>query len=238
MDIFETRRQNLRHLIDNRFGGVIAHLANQIDKQPAYLSRCLTGKAEHRRNIGEKLAREIELKLGLINGALDLPPANVQAIDLDIEPTEKEQGIYPRPASKDDYALIPQYSTKGACGTGFYNDHVEVIGELSFKRSWLNRLGISEYDACVIYASGDSMSPTIYDGDVVLVDQAHQQFKSGEVYAVLMDDEVIIKRITKEFGATLLRSDNTNKAIYPDINVPPGHDLNIIGRVVWRGGGL
>jgi phage repressor protein C with HTH and peptisase S24 domain len=173
----------------------------------------------------EKLAEILDVTAAYIMFGTDATP-------------EKEAETFPRAPSEQDYALIRQYSTKGSCGNGFYNDHVEVIGELSFKRSWLNRLGISEYDACVIYATGDSMSPTIYDGDVVLIDQATQQTKSGEVYAILMDDEVIIKRLTKEFGNTLLRSDNTNKAIYPDISVPPGHDLHIIGRVVWRGGGL
>ncbi|WP_232522540.1 S24 family peptidase [Chitinibacter sp. GC72] len=151
---------------------------------------------------------------------------------------QESEGMYPRAPSKEDYALIPQYSTKGACGNGHYNDHVEVVGGLTFKRSWLDRLGINEHQACVIYATGDSMSPTIHDGDVVLIDQAPHPARTGEVYAIMMDDEVIIKRLSKEFGLLLLRSDNANKAAYPDITVPPQHELQIIGRVVWRGGGL
>lgn len=151
---------------------------------------------------------------------------------------EKSEPTYPRTPSEDDYALIPQYSTKGACGTGYFNDHVEVIGGLTFKRAWLNKLGIDEKKACVIYASGESMSPKIDDGDVVLIDQSQNPLRSGEIYAVLMDEEVIIKRYAKEFGVVYLRGDNPNKAAYPDIPVPPGHDLQIIGRVVWRGGGL
>jgi phage repressor protein C with HTH and peptisase S24 domain len=145
---------------------------------------------------------------------------------------------FPRSPSEDEYALIPQYSTRASCGNGFLNDHVEVKGGLAFKREWLARFNLNEKNASVIYAHGDSMNPTIQDGDVLLLDQSPSPVRPGEVYAVMMDDEVVVKRLIKEFGITLLRSDNPNKTAYPNISVPPGHNLQVIGRVVWRGGGL
>jgi phage repressor protein C with HTH and peptisase S24 domain len=150
----------------------------------------------------------------------------------------QEEGTFPRTPSEADYALIPHYSTKGACGNGFMNEHVELKGGLAFRRDWLNRFGLDEKTACVISASGDSMFPSINDGDTILIDQRIAPVRSGEVYAVVIDEEVYIKRLAKEFGITVLRSDNPSKATYPDISVPPGHDLTVIGRVVWRGGGM
>lgn len=149
-------------------------------------------------------------------------------------PTEEAE--FPRTPSEEEYALIPQYSTKACCGNGYMNEHVEVKGGLAFKRDWLNRMGLNEKNACVITACGDSMSPTIQDGDVLLLDESVKPLRTGEMYAVMMDDEVIVKRLAKEFGITLLRSDNANKSTYPDISVPPGLELQIIGRVAWRGG--
>lgn len=146
--------------------------------------------------------------------------------------------VYPRTPSEEEYALIPQYSARAACGNGYLNDHVEVTGGLAFKREWLKKFGLNEQNACVIYAHGESMSPKIEDGDVVLLDTSPAQPRMGEIYAVMMDDELIIKRYAKEFGVVMLRGDNPNKAAYPDISVPPGHDLQIVGRVVWRGGGM
>jgi phage repressor protein C with HTH and peptisase S24 domain len=145
---------------------------------------------------------------------------------------------FPRTPSEEEYALIPQYSTRASCGNGYLNDHVEVKGGLAFKREWLARFNLNEKNASVIYAHGDSMNPTIQDGDVLLIDQSPTQVRAGEVYAVMMDEEVVVKRLIKEFGITLLRSDNPNKSAYSDISVPPGHNLQVIGRVVWRGGGL
>ncbi|WP_273430609.1 XRE family transcriptional regulator [Chitinibacter tainanensis] len=150
----------------------------------------------------------------------------------------KSEMTYPRTPSEDEYALIPQYSARAACGNGYLNDHVEVTGGLAFKREWLKKFGLNEQNACVIYAHGESMSPKIEDGDVVLLDTSPAQPRMGEIYAVMMDDELIIKRYAKEFGVVMLRGDNPNKAAYPDISVPPGHDLQIVGRVVWRGGGM
>lgn len=71
MDIFEIRRQNLRDLITKRFNGRIAGLADAIDRAPSYISRCVTGKPEHRKRIGEQLARDIELRLEIPLLSLD-----------------------------------------------------------------------------------------------------------------------------------------------------------------------
>ena len=146
--------------------------------------------------------------------------------------------VFPRIPNEDDFVLIPQYTTKGSCGTGFMNDHVELVGGLAFKRSWLERMRLDKDNACIIYASGDSMYPSISDGDVLLLDKTGNSLRSDEVYAVMSDDEVVVKRLRKGFGGIVLRGDNPNKAAYPDIDVPPGHDLAVIGRVVWRGGGM
>ncbi len=73
MDIYEIRRANLRTLIDERFGGKIAALAEAIERAPSYVSRCVTEKPEHRKRIGEGIARDIELKLGLPLLSLDYP---------------------------------------------------------------------------------------------------------------------------------------------------------------------
>jgi phage repressor protein C with HTH and peptisase S24 domain len=137
---------------------------------------------------------------------------------------------------ENDFFLIPTYSTYGSCGNGFLNDNIEVTGSKAFSKDQIRRLNIDPFSACVINAAGDSMTPYISDDDEVLIDKRIAQTRTGEVYAVLIDGEVFIKRLAREFGSLVLRSDNPNKSIYPDIHVPPGFDLTIIGRVVWRGG--
>lgn len=71
MDISEIRATRLKEVIDTMFNGVASRLAEKIERQPAYVYRLFTEKPEHRRKIGEDLARDIEVKLGLQRGYLD-----------------------------------------------------------------------------------------------------------------------------------------------------------------------
>jgi hypothetical protein len=71
MELQDIRRKNLRALIDQKFDGTIARLAELIDRQAGYVSRLLSDNPDHRRNLGEKLARQIEHATGIQSGWLD-----------------------------------------------------------------------------------------------------------------------------------------------------------------------
>lgn len=157
--------------------------------------------------------------------------------DLDT-PLPSEQR-FPRTPHENDYALVPQYSVKGACGDGHMNDHVEVKGGLAFKRDWLATLGVKPEDAVVIYASGDSMAPTIQDGAVILIDCSQREVRPGKTYAFLAGEDVRIKRVFQSLsGVWRLASDNPDKARYPDEEIHNPYELSVIGRCVWQGGAL
>ena len=144
--------------------------------------------------------------------------------------------------SSEDYALIPQYDARGACGDGALNEHVEVNGGLAFKRDWLRRMGAKPQHLFVIYATGSSMEPYIFEGDVVLFDSSDTEPRDRQVYAIRRPDgSLSIKRMAQQIsGSWLIRSDNPDKARYPDEEVSPAsmHDVPIIGRVIWRGGAM
>lgn len=142
----------------------------------------------------------------------------------------------------DDYALIPQYTAHGSAGNGHLNDHVEIKGGLVFRRDWLARMALRERSLHVIYAKGQSMEPTICDGDVVLLDEAQKEPRDRRIYAMLKPDgELIIKRLAQSMtGGWIIRSDNEDKRQYPDEAASDneiGH-LKIVGRIVWHGGAL
>lgn len=146
--------------------------------------------------------------------------------------------------SKKEYALIPQYTARASAGKGYHNDHVELSeGQgLVFKRDWLKRLSLKEATSCVIYAEGSSMEPTISDGDVLLIDRASTEPRSGKVYAIQRPDgSISVKRLVQTFaGGWVVRSDNPDKTLYPDepISADDLQQIEIIGRSVWGGGGM
>lgn len=87
-------------------------------------------------------------------------------------------------------------------------------------------------------APDDSMSPSIREGDVLVVDMINREVKDGKVYVVRYGEALIIKRLFKRINGLLLRSDNT--AAVPDETLPPNKQdaIEVVGRVVLRIGEL
>lgn len=231
MDIYEIRKANLIALIGNQ---VKRECAERWEMAPAHLSQLLSDKTK--KNLGDDVARRIEDREGLPRGWLDTLRSDGEAALAHGAPAE------PNTPSESDYALIPQYTAKGDCGNGYLNDHVEVNGGLAFKREWLRRIGAKPENCYVIYADGDSMEPYIFEGDVVLFDTSCVEPIDQKVYAIRRSDGGIsIKRLVRQIsGGWLIRSDSTDKARYPDEPVSDAilHEVPIVGRVIWRGGGV
>lgn len=117
-------------------------------------------------------------------------------------------------------------------------EHEEIDSSHAFRRDWMKRKGLSVRDCRIVGVQGDSMAPYLQNGDVVLVNMGDRAIKSGEVYAIAVDDELRVKRLVKRAdGGLEVRSDNPSPQ-YPleVIDAEKIDRLNVIGRVVWRGG--
>jgi phage repressor protein C with HTH and peptisase S24 domain len=81
---------------------------------------------------------------------------------------------------------------------------------------------------------GNSMEPEIHEGDTVLIDQSQRDIIAGGIYAVGVEDTVMVKRVEKRPGGLALLSDNHD---YSPI-VLRGEELEtvrVIGKVIWLG---
>lgn len=143
--------------------------------------------------------------------------------------------------TEDEFSMVPQLDIAAACGDGKYVDHVVVKGGLAFKRSSLRDFGVPENAARIIYASGGSMSPTIQDGCVVLLNTADQMPKEGKIFAICTPDGgLVLKRLILDYHPSMgaqtwiMRSDNPDKNVHPDKVLPPDDRTMIIGRAVWN----
>ena len=140
------------------------------------------------------------------------------------------------------YTGVLQLTAQGSTGSGEDNTHVEIRGVMAFKSSWLRANNLNQRHLDVIYARGNSMEPTINDGDVVLVDESKIEPKDGQIFAMQSATKgTIVKRLVKsDIDGWIIRSDNPDKARYGDQVLRDGeiNEVRIIGRVVWRGGML
>ena len=147
----------------------------------------------------------------------------------------------PRAAEPTEFAHIPLHAALLAAGDGHANHSEDVIEYLAFRRDWLRRLGVAPSNAVLARASGDSMQPCVWDGDMVLIDRSKidvpvrsPSAKRGRspVYAFLDDGQARIKRIERpDEGQVILLSDNPE---YPP-EFAKIENLSIIGKVLWWG---
>jgi phage repressor protein C with HTH and peptisase S24 domain len=141
----------------------------------------------------------------------------------------------------EKFIMIPRLNLAVAAGNGTEPDNVEIQGTLAFQREWLRKKGLNPEKLEIYDATGDSMSPYIGSGDIVLVDTSAEHPCTNEVWVLWQEAPlgVRVKRLLfRENGDLMIRSDNADKALYPD-EIVPGHmadSVKTVGKVVWRGG--
>ncbi|HHX89917.1 MAG TPA: helix-turn-helix transcriptional regulator [Paracoccus sp.] len=135
------------------------------------------------------------------------------------------------------FEAVARYDATGAAGDGLLNLDGPPVDHLAFSKRWLEQNGISAGDSVLINVMGDSMEPSIYDGDLVMIDRRKKVIRSGRIYAFRDGDTLRLKRFELIPGAAIvLRSDNPKHPHEHRI----GHEMNavsegIIGEVVWSG---
>lgn len=131
-----------------------------------------------------------------------------------------------------EFARVPIYNVSISAGHGAFPAHEQAIGHLAFTRHWLRKAGVQAEHLVATNAAGDSMEPTIHDGDMLLIDTHQRQLTRDDIYAIRRDDVVLVKRLQQEFNNTVrVISDNQR---YPPMSVS-ADNLHIIGRVIWLG---
>ena len=130
--------------------------------------------------------------------------------------------------------LIPQLAIGASAGPGALNDAETLAGRIGFDEKWLRKLGVDPKQVSLIRVEGDSMQPTLADGDDIMVNRAaaNTPLRDG-IHVIRMDDVLMVKRLVRgRSGRLSVLSDNPDHADLPDVD---GSALTIIGRVVWAG---
>jgi phage repressor protein C with HTH and peptisase S24 domain len=121
---------------------------------------------------------------------------------------------------------------KISAGEGFIPDNSVEI-KIAFRRDWIQRKG-NPQNMSLIRITGDSMVPTLEPSDIVLVDHGLNFIDPhGGIYAIVVDDEIMIKRLQVLYPLKNVQiiSDNPK---YHFADVDP-KDLKINGKVIWFG---
>jgi phage repressor protein C with HTH and peptisase S24 domain len=135
-----------------------------------------------------------------------------------------------------DFVLVDMLGVRAACGYGECNGEVYDVEQIAVPRSWFPMIRLRAEYIKMLRITGDSMSPSINDGDMAMVDISDRQIRDNRIYVVRKGDELQVKRLFKRYdGSIEKRSDNRSY----DVEVVPkevvGAQFEVIGRVVWTG---
>ena len=141
--------------------------------------------------------------------------------------------VFLKRSSRDESAFkkIPKVTARICAGSGSFETDTEIQGYYSFRNDWLKKRGAAE-KMVLMDIFGNSMEPDIKDGDTVLVDQNQKQVLAGAMYAVGIEDTIMVKRIEKRPNQLVLLSNHRDyEPIF--LKGDEADRVRIIGKVVW-----
>lgn len=150
----------------------------------------------------------------------------------------KRTDAFQAAASLDEFYMVPQYDVEASAGGGSMVEREAEVGKLAFRRSWLREKGLVPKDLAVIRIRGDSMSPTIRGGSIVLVDTRERTPGEDGIYVLLHDHHLVAKRLQPDWrgGMSILSDNPAYERQY--ITADELKELTIVGRVVWAAGDI
>ena len=141
----------------------------------------------------------------------------------------------PPPPFRHSLVAVARLDVDASAGAGAFTEEERRLGQIGFDEHWLRRMRIADRSLLsVIGVQGDSMAPTLSDGDEILVDRGDSgaRLRDG-IYVLRIDGTLIVKRVARSpAGQVSVRSDNQAYPSWPDCDPD---SIDVVGRVVWVG---
>ena len=204
-----------------------------------FLSQENLSIAEFAGIIGEKTSRVNDVLKGKQRPPFDMRQTIIEKFDIDanwlILGSGEVQNWNSSSNEKylDELDYVPDYDVLVSAGMGMDGQGTtSPRAYQAFRRDWLHQRGLHARNLSIVTARGDSMEPTINNGDMLLVDMSKKVPRDSSIYIIRSNDTLWVKRIqTQPDGKLLLISDNKT---YPPIqlNLDEFDDVEIVGKVV------
>lgn len=115
--------------------------------------------------------------------------------------------VEPSPPTKDKEIFLPIMGTSVSCGSPVGHDYI-VEKEISLEKLVLK----NPQETFFIKSSGNSMAPTIMDGDFLVVDKSIKP-KHGQIVLAQIGNDFTIKRFIKNKNKITLQPENLDFSI-------------------------
>ena len=131
---------------------------------------------------------------------------------------------------KKDEVTIEMIDATACCGDGIDNLPEKVCGHWHLPTAEFKTItSVVPSNIKMLRVQGDSMQPTINEGDWVWVDTSNNFISSDGMYLIKMHTGLAVKRLQSGLSNIVIKSDN---ASYSDITADVG-EVQIVGKVVY-----
>ncbi|MGX2951272.1 helix-turn-helix domain-containing protein [Ursidibacter sp. B-7004-1] len=152
-----------------------------------------------------------------------------------LQPTTQQKTFTSVPSVESE-ERVPVYDAKASAGFGALNADIYTPSDyIGLSKQWIESRGLYRDSLAFIMAVGDSMYPTINDGDMLLINRNAKTPRDGKIYVIRSGDQLWVKRVQGIINGIRLISDN--KAIYDpvDVHFDESVDFEVLGQVVFIG---
>jgi|SRR5690554_3827704 len=205
-------REKLSTLARER-GNSLAALSRMLGRNSTYLQQYITKGSP--RKLEEADRRRLAKFFGVSEGELGGP----EEISL---------------GRTSEWVEVPRLPLEASAGPGAVGAEEMPFDAFRFSRRWLREQGLDPAMLSSIRVMGDSMDPLLRDGDEILVDRTPRPFREG-VHVVRLGEALHVK-LLQAVPPGRLRLISSNPA-YEPVEVAMT-DVDVVGRVVWKGGRL
>lgn len=216
-------------------------LAARIDSDVGNLSRLERGQQGYTDSILQRIAAALEVPVAsfFVGENLDLERLLAQPGIMAVKTGDASAQDPNDPldfSTQDSYYRIQLVELKLSAGFTGFQAQASGLGEprfLTVPPYWIDKTGYSPDRLIAIHVKGESMEPSLYEGDLVIINTADTQMADGAVFAVNYEGEAVIKRLSRDMGQWWLTSDHPDQRKYHRKSCRSGECI-MIGRVVRR----
>lgn len=136
----------------------------------------------------------------------------------------------------DGWADIIGVRQAAALGDGAVVDEYAETHKLKFRAESLRRKHLRADRLAVLYGKGESMAPTIKNGDAILFDTSDIEPRDDKIYVISYEGTLMAKRLVELGGRWFIASDNKDDPKWrKPVAVDETRHFQIHGRVRWIG---
>jgi len=133
----------------------------------------------------------------------------------------------------NEFIFVPMVETRLSAGDGAFVASDKLDGYYAIPTAWASSITTNIHNLVLMKVEGDSMFPTIQTDDTVLVDLGVRDITEGLIYALRIEDAVMLKRLSyRPCGRICVISDN--KQEFPPYEVE-AENLAVIGKIIFVG---